>query len=441
MSGSSAFHDIAAHFAQANRVLVCVPLITDENFTYVTTLYSILSTGDKTVHLVSPNAPKPELANRLQVSNITLRNKIPGDKYTITIDYNDADVDKVSWDNDEERNRLIYYIHTQSGDFDFSNVKFGELPSEYDLIALVDLKNYDQLGELYTASKELCDGSKKVALRKSSTDIGDVRYLTDTETADSEFLLYLANAVGVQDGVFAKQIFHGIDWNIIRADKQRYSEVLTMAIEMGVDPVDILPCAPTEAPATTEDTVDSSPINVDDEETQAGSDSVENPTEGSTPETVPVMEAKSTEQTSHGTLELKLLAMVASHTEVSGDGNALDIQLGKKLLSEQGLELDQKTAKKILRKLKSDKQTYKVGLITVVDDADSKNTSADVYVLSYEPDAYDADLLAQVYESMGTSEFASFRLENLTSNNVRAEIRDVMHDLYSIQYDDFTAIV
>ena len=445
MSRSKKSQEVIKKIADSNRIIVCLPEISDDNIAFVEGVCEILSDGGrKVVDLALSDESSYSLSPKLQNLGVNIVNKLLVGTYKVIINYGDADIDKVAWDLDEENNQLIYLITTRSGEFDFSNIQYEENASGYDIALLIDVQSYSQLGTLYQQNKKFFKQTPVVAVGDVGGRIGQARYKTHDPVDRVSFLISLSKAFDYQPETLIRNYLQTIDLNTIKSDKKKYAQLLTEMLDAGLDPVEILTSKTNIVPKVT-DKVTETAEELHNRSESGNESEQQSKTENSAEQDhVHTKKANVPKKLSISKLTelIKKRLMRSEHGEVI-TAQVSDAEIDK-LTNGAGSgakkQALQDMASEVLSSFGNNAVLFFLTVVRKTHPQTKKPLNVDVYAYSADPEKVDADLVAQVFDGGGSLEAAKFTLTRISKEPPIHELDGVLSDLYSIDVGEYAPV-
>jgi len=162
-------------------------------------LYLGLTGLGKKVHIVCPDAMTVEFSSYVGVDKIT--SKLGGKKnFVISLDYQEGSIEKVSYNIEENKFNLV--IEPREGFESFSEEKVHYTTSgmKADLFIIVDTQHLGQLGELYSAEKELFATIPMINIdsHDGNAMFGEINFVDAQSSSTTELIAVVMSFCGVK---------------------------------------------------------------------------------------------------------------------------------------------------------------------------------------------------------------------------------------------------
>ncbi|MBU1119260.1 hypothetical protein KKH43_05250 [Patescibacteria group bacterium] len=117
--------------------------------------------------------------------------------FIITLDTTQAKVSQFSYDFDNDGNKLNIYITPEDGTYDSSHVE-TQIKARYDLIVVVDVRDLEDLGPLYTENTKLFFETPIVNIDNdhANTQFGEVNWVNPKAATTSEVAFEFISSIG-----------------------------------------------------------------------------------------------------------------------------------------------------------------------------------------------------------------------------------------------------
>lgn len=172
--------------------------------------YSLLAAGKKSV-LASDSAPL-DPGKVLGVDQVV--KEIGNQALHITFPYSPESVNKVSYHIDEDTNQFFLVVKPQRGStpLQSSEVSYAYAGVEADLIFLVGVRDFSQLGELYENQPTAFENITSVSINMYAASVGSIALDGAGATCLSEFTYSVLSALGFSiDADSATNLLTGIE--------------------------------------------------------------------------------------------------------------------------------------------------------------------------------------------------------------------------------------
>lgn len=178
---------------KAQSVLVIIgPRVNYDILSAATSLYlSLSSQPNKELSLLCPDLKK--IKSETLIGFDQLKDKLGNKNLVVSFDYNEAAVDKVSYQIDDEAQKFYLTIRPQKGKkpLDSSKVECFYNGVEADLIFVLGVETLESLGNLYKSHEQLYQGATVVNVYKSQANFGDFKIDTEKFSSFSETIANL----------------------------------------------------------------------------------------------------------------------------------------------------------------------------------------------------------------------------------------------------------
>ncbi|MCK9368755.1 hypothetical protein M0R04_02140 [Candidatus Dojkabacteria bacterium] len=135
---------------QSQNVAIVINDISSSDSAFAAvSLSKLFSNFNISSSVISKNKPKKDVKQILEEYGVVVVNDIAPCSYTVSIDYGDNSIDKVVYDTDKEKGKLIFKIIPSKGGFDFNNVQFDEGTKKFDSCVLINISEPRTLGDIY----------------------------------------------------------------------------------------------------------------------------------------------------------------------------------------------------------------------------------------------------------------------------------------------------
>lgn len=160
---------------QVKTVLVIIGNKSDQDvLAAATSLYKSLQVADKDVSLLASRKPE----NSFGIAGASdIKTEIGNQNLTISFDYNEEAVDKVSYHIGEETNKFYLTIKPKKGSqpLQSDSVDFSYTGAEADLIFSIGVTNLEDLEQLYFGYEKLFRDTPIISLNTYQTSFGTVK--------------------------------------------------------------------------------------------------------------------------------------------------------------------------------------------------------------------------------------------------------------------------
>ena len=132
-----------------NIAIVISDIVNQDSAFAIVALAKLCSSFGVSFQVISKVKPKKEVKQLLEEYGVTVVNDIQPNSYTVSIDYGDNSIEKIVYDTDKEKGKLIFKIIPGKGGFDFKNVQFDEGAKKFDACILINVSNPSTLKDIY----------------------------------------------------------------------------------------------------------------------------------------------------------------------------------------------------------------------------------------------------------------------------------------------------
>lgn len=179
------YKDIIEEINTASNIAICTDEISSKELSLaIAALYLHLESMGKGVSLILKDTPREGIQEVLDINKIDGRSDVKSQDYTVSINYGDSGIERVTYDTDEKSGKIIFHIIPKEGDFNFDNVEFNDGGDKYDLTITFNLNEFRDMGDLYEENDYLFKENRVVTFGK--TDIGDINVVLDQGQSYSE---------------------------------------------------------------------------------------------------------------------------------------------------------------------------------------------------------------------------------------------------------------
>lgn len=179
------YKDIVEEINTASNIAICTDELSSKELALaISALYVHLEDMGKGVSLILKDSPREGIQQVLDNNKIEGRDNVKPQDYTVSINYGEAGIERVTYDTDEKSGKIIFHIIPKEDDFNFDNIEFNEGGSKYDLTIAFDLDEFRDMGEVYDANDYLFKENKVITFGQN--DIGDINVVLDQGQSYSE---------------------------------------------------------------------------------------------------------------------------------------------------------------------------------------------------------------------------------------------------------------
>ncbi len=204
----------------AQSVMVVLPTNpnVDELITAAALYHSLLSAG-KRARLVAPRVPSvlselKNLSQNLIPESDHIQTELGNENLTISFDYSEDQVDKVSYHIGEETGKFHLTIKPKPGfaPLNVDTVEFGYTGASADLIFLVNISSLESLEQLYFGYEELYKNAPMVSISLGGTSLGAIQLTPTYHSSLSELMAVTLMQLDMTiDNEVATGLLYGIE--------------------------------------------------------------------------------------------------------------------------------------------------------------------------------------------------------------------------------------
>lgn len=196
---------------QAHTAIVLLgPAPTYDQVASATAFYLALKDLKSEVTFCAPNEVSfPDLLGQEEI-----KQKLGNKDLSISFDYSETAVDKVSYHIDEEAGKFYLVVKPQKGHkpLDPDSVSFDLIGAQADVIFLFGIHAYDVLEHLYEHHAEVYENATVVTVHSFEPEIGDLKLDVSGKSCWSEATLTLIEKLGLElTGEGASNLLMAID--------------------------------------------------------------------------------------------------------------------------------------------------------------------------------------------------------------------------------------
>lgn len=196
MINEDSFPQLKQVLDQAGSSLVVLgPKASQDQVASAIALFRGLKNLGKEVGLVSPE--EIEIEEMLGLDDV--RYKLGNKDLSISFDYNENSVDKVSYHIDEEKNKFYLVIKPKKGQppLDSGQVSFDYVGAQADLIFLFGVHQYSSLEHLYENYADVYDSATVITIHNFEPEIGNLKLDISGKSCWSESMVELLEGLGL----------------------------------------------------------------------------------------------------------------------------------------------------------------------------------------------------------------------------------------------------
>ncbi len=179
-----------------NAIILLGPTPTYDQVASATAFYLSLKDLKSEVSFCSPNQVEfPDLLGQEEI-----KQKLGNKDLSISFEYTETAVDKVSYHIDEERGKFYLVVKPQKGHkpLDPNSVSFDLTGAQADVIFLFGVHSYSMLEHLYENHSDVYENATVVAVHSFEPEIGDLKLDISGRSCWSESTLSLIEKLGLE---------------------------------------------------------------------------------------------------------------------------------------------------------------------------------------------------------------------------------------------------
>lgn len=129
-----------------------------------------------------------------------IKNKLGNKDLSVSFDYDESSVDKVSYHIDEEKNKFYLIVKPKKGHkpLDTKSVSFDYIGAQADVIFLFGVHQYESLEHLYSKYADVYDNATVVTIHNFEPEIGDINIDISGKSCWAESTLSLIENLGLE---------------------------------------------------------------------------------------------------------------------------------------------------------------------------------------------------------------------------------------------------
>jgi hypothetical protein len=217
---------------KARRILICVKSFsTTETTLALVALQKQLQILGKEVDIVATRKPRKRTSEILSKYGVQILKKIESGDYTVSINYKNTPIEKVTYDTDEKSGKIIFHITPAGKSFNFDNIEFNSGGKKYDLTITYGLDTPKEMGKIYEENQYLFKETDVIGIGGENGDFN-----IPIETSYSKTVYQLLKTTGEIDKevleLLTQSTMH--DLNLLE-DNPRDISTLISLIEEGAD--------------------------------------------------------------------------------------------------------------------------------------------------------------------------------------------------------------
>jgi hypothetical protein len=189
---------------------------TFDHWVVATSLMKVLQSLEKTVVLASPIVPnltkRPELQPLLGLEAVV--DHLGKQNLIVSFDYTPDSVEAVSYAIDEQSQRFLLTIKPKPGAQPLAgdSLKTSYAGSAVEVIFLIGVHSFDQLGGVYLNNQGVFASAVKVSLHQFVPELAQISFTTQQQTCMAEFLPEILTEMGAQlTPEAASNLLYGIE--------------------------------------------------------------------------------------------------------------------------------------------------------------------------------------------------------------------------------------
>lgn len=142
--------------------------------------------------VMQPSFKYPRLPSIEQVTT-----ELGNQNLTISFNYTEEQVDKVSYHIGEETNKFYLTIKPRSGSMplDTSSIEFSYTGATADLVVYVGVSSLDDLQQLYYGYEGLYEDANSISIARTATELGSLQVVPSDESSLSEIVTAILSAL------------------------------------------------------------------------------------------------------------------------------------------------------------------------------------------------------------------------------------------------------
>jgi hypothetical protein len=143
-----------------------------------------------------------------------IKKKLGNKDLSVSFDYDETSVDKVSYHIDEEKGKFYLVVKPKKGQkpLDTKSISFDYVGAQADVIFLFGVHQYKSLEHLYSNYSDVYDNATVVTVHNFEPEIGDIKIDVSGKSCWSETVLSLIEALGLElNDVGATNLLYAIE--------------------------------------------------------------------------------------------------------------------------------------------------------------------------------------------------------------------------------------
>lgn len=160
-------------------------------------------------------APKQTQATDKLYGIDQLSTELGNENLTISFDYSEEQVDKVSYHIGEETNKFYLTIKPRSGQppLDTDSIEFNYTGASADVVILFNVTDYDSLGQLYYGYEDLYTNAQVVTVGRTSIGEVELQLLAEPDGSYSQLVMDLLEQTSFPiDSQIATDLLYGVEY-------------------------------------------------------------------------------------------------------------------------------------------------------------------------------------------------------------------------------------
>lgn len=135
---------------KSSSILILLGKVSSKIDAYgIASLCQILSQVDKKVTIISTSKISSDVESIIKEYELEIKTEIPSNQYILSINYEEGGVEKVVYDIDKEKKKLVFKIFPSKKGFSFDSVEYDSRDCSFDAVISINIENYKKLGNMY----------------------------------------------------------------------------------------------------------------------------------------------------------------------------------------------------------------------------------------------------------------------------------------------------